>query len=160
MPASENYFSFHNQQTFAFFFFFFFVHQCNLIFVGLFLKLCKFLSSTYPQTNQRITLSDIWRTFSWLAKQITTRFAILGLSPLSSLLSFHHLHHAINIHNPWIQNHWFLQALLQNPIRLAELSLDQYGVSVSPEPIMRKTRLNLKLSMTGRISVQPKTSLT
>ena len=45
-------------------------------------------------------------------------------------------------------------------IRLAELSLDQYGVSVSPKPIMRKPRLNLKLSMTGRISVQPETSLT
>ena len=64
---------------------------------------------------------------------------------------------SVNIPNPWIQDHWFLQALLQNPIRLAELSLDQYGVSVSPKPIMRKPRLNLKLSMTGRISVQPET---
>ena len=48
----------------------------------------------------------------------------------------------------------------RTPIRLAELSLDQYGVSVSPNPVMRKPRLNLKLSMTGRISVQPETSLT
>lgn len=88
------------------------------------------------------------------------RFTMVGLSPLSSLLSFHHLLCVVHIPNPWIQDHWFLQALLQNPIRLAELSLDQYGVSVSPKPIMRKPRLNLKLSMTGRISVQPKTSLT
>lgn len=50
--------------------------------------------------------------------------------------------------------------LLWNPIRLAELSLDQYGVSVSLKPIMRKPRLHLKPSMTGRISVQPETSLT
>lgn len=99
----------------------------------------------------------------WLSKQITmskVRFTMLGLRPLSSLLSFHHLLCAVSIPNPWIQDHWFLQVLLQNPIRLAELSLDQYGVSVSLKPIMRKLRLNLKLSMTGRISVQPKTSLT
>lgn len=85
---------------------------------------------------------------------------MLGLSPPSSLLSFHHLLCAVNISKPRIQDPWFPQALLQYAIRLAVLSLDQYGVSVSPKPIMRKLRLNLKLSMTGRISVQPKMSLT
>lgn len=103
-------------------------------------------------------VKDIWGTFlDYPNKQ---QFTMLGLSPPSSLLSFHHLLCAVNISKPRIQDPWFPQALLQYAIRLAVLSLDQYGVSVSPKPIMRKLRLNLKLSMTGRISVQPKMSLT
>lgn len=42
---------------------------------------------------------------------------VLGLSPVSRLLSFHHPVRALNIPNPQIQDHWFVQALLHNPIR-------------------------------------------
>lgn len=57
---------------------------------------------------------------------------MLALRPLPSLLSFHHLLCAVNIPNPWIQDHWFVQALPENPHQISwTISWPIWGLSIS-----------------------------
>lgn len=94
----------------------------NLNILYFFFQFCQF--NFFPKKNQ--TKPRNFQIFEarFLAGQnkkqcVKVRLTMLALRPLPSLLSFHHLLCAVNIPNPWIQDHWFVQALPENPHQIS-----------------------------------------